>query len=160
MKNKRNYIIKMSLRKKIKSKWFLGINIFIFIIMLLTININTIINMFGGDYKQEKVISVIDNINSYDTVKGHVEDYSKYSATSIRIEKYDGDEDSLKEDEHGVIEVINQRIHKKKNDIDNYSLYIDKVLKSDYIDSSTYENIKYEGANEVINQLDILIKEE
>ena len=32
--------------------------------MLLTININTIINMFGGDYKEEKVIEVIDNINN------------------------------------------------------------------------------------------------
>ena len=63
----------MSLRKKIKSKWFLGINIFIFIIMLLTININTIINMFGGDYKEEKVIEVIDNIEVYDLIKQHIE---------------------------------------------------------------------------------------
>ena len=95
MKNKRNYIIKMSLRKKIKSKWFLGINIFIFIIMLLTININTIINMFGGDYKEEKVIEVIDNIEVYDLIKQHIEEYSKYSATPIRIKRYSNNEKEL-----------------------------------------------------------------
>lgn len=95
MKNKRNYIIKMSLRKKIKSKWFLGINIFIFIIMLLTININTIINMFGGDYKEEKVIEVIDNIEVYDLIKQHIEEYSKYSATPIKIERYSKNEIEL-----------------------------------------------------------------
>ncbi len=97
MKNKRNYIIKMSLRKKIKSKWFLGINIFIFIIMLLTININTIINMFGGDYKEEKIIKVIDNLNVYETLSKQMEDYSKYSATPIRVEKFDNSENELRE---------------------------------------------------------------
>ena len=85
----------MSLRKKIKSKWFLGINIFIFIIMLLTININTIINMFGGDYKEEKVIEVIDNIEVYDLIKQHIEEYSKYSATPIKIERYSNNEKEL-----------------------------------------------------------------
>ena len=87
----------MSLRKKIKSKWFLGINIFIFIIMLLTININTIINMFGGDYKEEKIIKVIDNLNVYETLSKQMEDYSKYSATPIRVEKFDNSENELRE---------------------------------------------------------------
>ena len=88
----------MSLKKKIKSKWFLGINIFIFIIMILTININTIINMFGGEYKEEKVIKVIDNINVYERVEEHIKDYSKYSTTPISIEKYDKTEDELRKE--------------------------------------------------------------
>ena len=97
MKNKRNYIIKMSLRKKIKSKWFLGINIFIFIIMILTININTIINMFGGDYKEEKLIKVIDNVDVYKKLEESINEYSKYSATPVRLELYESNEEDLKE---------------------------------------------------------------
>ena len=87
----------MSLRKKIKSKWFLGINIFIFIIMILTININTIINMFGGDYKEEKLIKVIDNVDVYKKLEESINEYSKYSATPVRLELYESNEEDLKE---------------------------------------------------------------
>ena len=157
----------MSLKKKIKSKWFLGINIFIFIIMLLTININTIINMFGGDYKEEKVIEIIDNVGVYDKVQKNIADYSKYNTSSIRVENYDGNEDDLR-----------KYIKVKKNvfglvidyDYDNYikaSLIGKNEVSNSIVSavSNSLNRIRYDMAmsnlglsQNIINQLNASVK--
>ena len=138
----------MSLKKKIKSKWFLGINIFIFLIMLLTINVNTIINMFGGDYKEEKVIEVIDNLNIYDELSKHIKESSKYSATPIRVELYSGSKDELiknvKDNKNNIGLVI-------EDDYENYikaSIYSNDRVSSAITNpiSGALNNIRYEIA--------------
>ncbi len=167
MKSKRNYIIKMSLKKKIKSKWFLGINIFIFIIMLLTININTIINMFGGDYKEEKVIEIIDNVGVYDKVQKNIADYSKYNTSSIRVENYDGNEDDLRKYIKGKNNVFGLVID---YDYDNYikaSLIGKNEVSNSIVSavSNSLNRIRYDMAmsnlglsQNVINQLNASVK--
>ena len=167
MKSKRNYIIKMSLKKKIKSKWFLGINIFIFIIMLLTININTIINMFGGDYKEEKVIEIIDNVGVYDKVQKNIADYSKYNTSSIRVENYDGNEDDLRKYIKGKKNVFGLVID---YDYDNYikaSLIGKNEVSNSIVSavSNSLNRIRYDMAmsnlglsQNVINQLNASVK--
>ena len=50
MRSKLNFLINMSLKKKIKTKWFLVANIIIALIMLAVINIDSIITLFGGDF--------------------------------------------------------------------------------------------------------------
>ena len=167
MKSKRNYIIKMSLKKKIKSKWFLGINIFIFIIMLLTININTIINMFGGDYKEEKVIDIIDNVGVYDKVQKNIADYSKYNTSSIRVENYDGNEDDLRKYIKGKNNVFGLVID---YDYDNYikaSLIGKNEVSNSIVSavSNSLNRIRYDMAmsnlglsQNVINQLNASVK--
>ena len=167
MKNKRNYIIKMSLKKKIKSKWFLGINIFIFIIMLLTININTIINMFGGEYKEEKIIKVIDNIDVYERVEEHIKDYSKYSTTPISIEKYDSSNENLKEEIKNSNNIFGLVI---EYDYENYLKA--SILSNDKVSnvivnpiSNSLNRIRYDMAmeglglsQEIIDQLNASVK--
>ena len=51
MRSKLNFLINVSLNKKIKSKWFLVANIIIAILMIGIINIDSIINFFGGDFE-------------------------------------------------------------------------------------------------------------
>lgn len=60
MKNKLMFLVQYSLIKKIKSKWFLFINVFLMILIAGLINIDTIISMFGGDFNQPTKIKVID----------------------------------------------------------------------------------------------------
>ncbi len=70
MMNKFYYLIGQSLKKKIKSKWFLIINILLFVGIILFINIDSVISLFGGDFNDEKnviVISDISDTNVYDT---------------------------------------------------------------------------------------------
>ena len=49
MKSKLNYLIGMSLNRKINTKWFLVANIIIAIVIVGVINIDSIITFFGGD---------------------------------------------------------------------------------------------------------------
>ena len=134
LKNKRNYLIRVSLRKKIKSKWFIGINIFLFIIMMITININTIINLFGGDYKETKYVYVKDNLEVYDRVKEDIDNASKYSASKIEIFRTDEDDEVL---------------IKKAKENNNILLFIDKD-SDNYIKAKIYSN---NGINDYIKNV-------
>lgn len=74
MKSKFNYLIGMSLKRKIKTKWFLIANIVLAIILVGIINIDSIITMFGGDFNERTTIYVIDNTeNSFDIFKSQLE---------------------------------------------------------------------------------------
>ena len=46
--NKRNFLIKESLKKKIRSKWFLGINIFVALLIIISVNIGMQLWGFDG----------------------------------------------------------------------------------------------------------------
>lgn len=64
MKSKFNYLTGISLKRKIKTKWFLIANIILAIILVGIINIDSIINLFGGDFDNKTTIYVVDNTNS------------------------------------------------------------------------------------------------
>lgn len=63
MNKKLNYLTRLSLNKKIKSKWFIVANIIIGIALISLINIDSIIKLFGGDFDEINNIIVIDNSN-------------------------------------------------------------------------------------------------
>lgn len=94
MKSKLNYLIDISLKRKIKTKWFLVANILLAIVVLGVINIDSIINAFGGDFNEKQVIYVIDSENiAFDTFKEQLDSSSKTinqgDESSYKIEKYD-----------------------------------------------------------------------
>lgn len=67
MKNKLKFLMLMSLNKKIKTKWFVIANVIICIAIVGLINIDHVINFFGGDFNEVQEIYVIDKTNtSYD----------------------------------------------------------------------------------------------
>lgn len=63
MRSKLNFLINVSLKKKIKSKWFLIANIVIAILMIGIINIDSIITQFGGDFDSKTKVYVVDDTN-------------------------------------------------------------------------------------------------
>lgn len=63
MRSKLNYLIHISLKRKIATKWFVIANIFLFIVVASLMNIDTIIKAFGGDFNKNQEIYVIDNTN-------------------------------------------------------------------------------------------------
>ena len=94
MKSKLNYLIGISLKRKIKTKWFLVANIVLAIIVLGVINIDSIINAFGGDFNEKKIIYVIDSENiAFDIFKEQLDSSSKTvnqnDESSYKIEQYD-----------------------------------------------------------------------
>ena len=50
MKNKFKFLVGTSLKRKIKTKWFLIANIFLALVIIGVGNIDNIIKFFGGDF--------------------------------------------------------------------------------------------------------------
>ena len=66
MKNKFIFLTKMSLKRKMKTKWFAIANIILAIIIIGVCNIDSIIKFFGGDFDNKKTVYVVDNASAYD----------------------------------------------------------------------------------------------
>ena len=137
MMNKLGFLTKISLKKKIASKWFLLANLFIVIGAIALVNVDTIIKYFGGDFNEESEILVIDNTNNYyESFSNNLTQYNSYlnEDETIKISKYEDTIESLKddleEDTNKILIVIN------KDD-------------SNYINA---EIISYEGIDTVIYQ--------
>lgn len=137
MKKKAKFLIKQSLDKKIKSKWFIFVNILIFILILCVINIDSIINVFGGDFKNDVniIITGDDNylelFNAYfSSAKSILTDKSEYniSASNLSI-------DTLK---NNLVDTDDIVINITK-DIDNY-LNAD-IISYNKISTATYNLI-------------------
>lgn len=116
MNNKLKFLTKMSLNKKIKTKWFLVANILFLILVVGLINIDSIIRLFGGKFNEESEIIVIDNVNLFDEFKMIYDEYSdKFMSDgkSVVVEykdTYDKGMESVKDDDK-ILLVIDSDIN-------------------------------------------------
>ena len=78
MTNKLKFLTKMSLNKKIKTKWFLIANLIFAILIIGLINIDFVIKFFGGDFDETQEILVIDEASVFDSFASSYENSSKY----------------------------------------------------------------------------------
>ena len=119
MNKKLWFLTKMSLKKKIKTKWFIIANLIFLLIIVGLTNIDHIIKLFGGDFSETAEIMVIDNANTFDEFESNYTLASKYISDyeNISITRYDGSYDDgvneVKEDKHKILLIID-------NDSDNY----------------------------------------
>jgi len=118
MTNKLKFLAKISLNKKIKTKWFLIANLIFAILVIGLLNIDSVIKFFGGDFDNTQEILVIDEVGVFDSFKSSYEEMSKYLSDYVDTEvtMYNESYDNgvkLVEDEEKILLVI-------KNDNDNY----------------------------------------
>ena len=67
------YLVKISFNKKLKSKWFIAVNVILAIAMFALFNLNSIITFFGGDFDKSLEILVYDKTDiSYDYLKNNL----------------------------------------------------------------------------------------
>lgn len=78
MNKKLWFLTKMSLNKKIKTKWFLIANLIFLILIIGIANIDLIIKAFGGNFNETAEILVIDNANVFDLFKENYLKANKY----------------------------------------------------------------------------------
>lgn len=146
--NKLGFLTKYSLGKKIKSKWFIVVNIIILLVISALINMDSIIKLFGGDFNNNEEILVIDNIGVLETFKDIYAINNEYlkSETKYSIEEY-------KEGYDSAIEEI--------KDTDKILIVIDKdetnYITSKLITNSSMDTITY---TIISNTLDSLKREE
>lgn len=146
--NKLGFLTKYSLGKKIKSKWFVVVNIIILLVISVLINMDSIIKLFGGDFNNNEEILVIDNIGVLETFKDIYAINNEYlkSETKYSIEEY-------KEGYDSAIEEI--------KDTDKILIVIDKdetnYITSKLITNSSMDMITY---TIISNTLDSVKREE
>ena len=78
MTNKLKFLTKISLDKKIKTKWFLIANLIFAILVIGLLNIDSVIKFFGGDFDEKQEILVIDEVGIFDSFKVYYDESSKY----------------------------------------------------------------------------------
>ena len=130
------YLMKLSFNKKLKSKWFIAVNIILALSLFALFNLNSIITFFGGEFDKPLKVLVYDKTNiSYPYLKNNI-----YSLTSEL------------EDKKIVVKSVSNENKKIKDDEILISLNLDdnllkaKVISDKKIDSSVYQVI-YQGLN-------------
>ena len=121
MTSKLNYLIGVSLKRKIKTKWFVIVNIILAIVLVGLINIDSIITFFGGDFSEKTKVYVIDNTNeTFEIFKENIKNTSQTlygdEDNSYEIISYDKDVEEAKklldtkEDSSSIIIVIDSSV--------------------------------------------------
>ena len=103
MTNKLKFLTKMSLDKKIKTKWFLIANLIFAILIVGLLNIDSVIKFFGGDFEETQEILVIDEVGVFDSFNTYFTEGSKYLTDYVdtSVTKYN---DSYENGEKKVLE--------------------------------------------------------
>ena len=133
MNKKFLYLTKLSLNKKIKSKWFYVTNIILAIVIIVLINISSIIEFFGGDFDKNTNIIVVDNTNqSFEIFLNNMSTYNEDE--KINITKSTEDIKTLEEniEDNDLIIVFNH---------DDVEYLKAEVISENTIDSLTYQII-------------------
>lgn len=130
------FLTKYGLKKKFKSKSFIISNIIIFILLLLALNADSIISLFGGDFTENVNVYVIDETEkSFELIK---ENY-KSLKTSIgeedetNIVKSDKNLSELEKEIEGTTDIIITI----NSDEENYISA--NIITENYIDTMTYQ---------------------
>ena len=158
MTSKLMFLTKISLNKKIKTKWFLIANLIFAILIIGLLNIDSVIKFFGGDFDDTQEILVIDEVGVFDNFKYSYEEGSKYLSDIKKdykkkniIVSGDIDLEVLKKQD-GVREI------KKINDEYIISINDDSYVKSLFKCISKFDNIvKFSVEDPSLNEIFISI---
>lgn len=150
MTSKFNYLINMSLKRKIKTKWFLVANLLIAILIIGVANIDSIITSFGGDFDSTTKVYVIDNTDkTYDLFSTSLDEYTKNltgeeEETSFEVIKYEDD-----------LETVKELIEEDKEEKDSLVLIFDNddinVLSAKLVSRTTIDTYTYQLISGAVN---------
>ena len=134
MKNKAWFLIKQSLKKKMDTKWFKIVNVLICILLIGVINIDKIIDVFGGDFK--------DTINIYLTGdNNYLEGFNAYFLTNKKILN---DERSYEiAYSSDSVDTLKEKIADTNNIVVNINLDTTEYLKADIISYNKIDTVTY-----------------
>lgn len=134
--NKLKYLISVSLSRKIKSKWFLIVNILLCVGISLLINIDSLIKFFGGDFNDAKIIYVLDNTKEFSSKFENNFKIFMENSSEEQIGNYDIVDSSES------LEELKEKIKEKKEknnvilvvDEDSENLYKVSLITNDYME--------------------------
>ena len=153
--SKLNYLIGVSLSRKVKTKWFIVVNVLLCVIISLLINVDSLINLFGGDFNSKKKLYVIDesgffyehfNVN-FNSMLDEMDDQVSNYEVSLSEDNIESLKEKIKVDENDDIIILIEN--------DSSNLIKSSIISSKYIDfidmqllSSSINNTKVQIAIE------------
>lgn len=151
MKSKLWFLTKVSLKRKIDTKWFKIVNILLLIGIVALCNIDSIIKFFGGDFDELTKVYVIDNTEyTFDILKEQINTTSKTingETSSFDVIKYEKTEDDalkeIEEDNKIILFVVNP---------DEKNVLSIKIVSEGYIDTIPYQ-VLYQASNVTKNAI-------
>lgn len=145
MKTKLKFLIKQSLNKKIKTKWFKIANIIIAIFIIALANIDRIITLFGGDFEEKREVFVLDETGTYpifesllNQIADGVGDSKSFDVKETK-ENIDTLKNNLNKDNNAII------INLKQNNVD--------YINADLISFNPIDTITYQIISTTLNQV-------
>ena len=126
------YLTKVSLKKKIGSKWFLVTNIILALVIIAIININSIVKFFGGDFSHNLTIYAVDNAGIYDVFKSTIEALDEDKLLEVKLGKSSKEELSKNLKDNEVIVVLNE---------DDKEYLKSEIISNETIDNGLYQII-------------------
>ena len=139
MTSKLKFLTKISLKRKINTKWFLIANIIFAVLIIGLLNIDTVINFFGGDFDETQIIYVKDNTNkTFDILKAQNDNYKNITndeENAFKLEKTNQTSEEIfenKKNKEAWYLIIN-------NDTNNYINV--KLISEGYISTTSYAGL-------------------
>ena len=134
MKNKAWFLIKQSLKKKMDTKWFKIVNVLICLLLIGVINIDKIINVFGGDFK--------DTVNIYLTGdNNYLEGFNAYFLTNKKILNDERTYEIAYSTDS--VDTLKEKIADTNDIVVNINLDTTEYLKADIISYNKIDTITY-----------------
>lgn len=136
------YLVKLSFNKKLKSKWFIAVNIILALSLFALFNLNSIITFFGGEFDKPLKVLVYDKTNiSYTYLKNNIDSLtSELEYKKIVVKSVSNESKKIKDDEILISLNLDDNLLKAK------------VISDKKIDSSVYQVI-YQGLNATKQQV-------
>ena len=135
MKNKFKYLAKVSLKRKIDTKWFKLANVILCLVIVCALNIDSIISLFGGDFNDHTKLYIIDHVdgNVTDVFKGQIDASTSLLTTDNKnvyeIVKYDNSLEEAKKEVENDDDIIVLEFKKSDEHVVDVSM-----LSKEYID--------------------------
>jgi len=139
MSKKLWYLTKMSLNKKIKTKWFLIANFIFALLIIGMLNLDSVINFFGGDFEKPINIYILDEsgYGVFDPFEVSFHQYGNYMGINSEIVEVENEDKGYEliendKDDNSILIVVD-------DDSDNYMKA--KIVSNKGIDSILYQVI-------------------
>lgn len=141
------FLTRQSFNKKVRTKWFLLANILLAIVLVGIINIDSIITFFGGNFKSDTEIILVDETAT-------LEELFKSTIQSV--------EESMELDGKFIVEISNEKEERLKNKLkENDKVGIILVedekldLKAKIISNKKIDNLSYQAIVQTLNSVKV-----
>lgn len=143
MKSKLWYLTNVSLKKKMKTKWFVAANLVLLVLIVGFVNIDSIIGFFGGDFNEDQKIIVLDETNQVTTLFEQ-----NVKAT---LESVDSDQEITVTASTEDIATLKEEVKENKQILIVFSFDEENMLEAQVISKKNIPTLTYQLISQSLN---------